>query len=126
MPAVMITLTEDQKRSLKTQFRFASDRDLIFELVRRERFAQIEASESFWTEMREADGYMDSVKERAMRKLAQGMLTLPPKSVIEGEHRLPTPGSESEYGPKGVPPNMMYYHAALFVLTPRKERDDVG
>lgn len=64
-------LSDDRKRQLETQFRGVPDHDLIQELLRRERFHRIEANALYWPELREEGGYMDNIRECALRRVAQ-------------------------------------------------------
>lgn len=69
----MIVLDEHRKANLEMAFQGVPDRDLIQELVRRGRFLELQYSVAFWPEMRESDGYMDNIRERALRGVARGL-----------------------------------------------------
>lgn len=89
----MIKLDDHRKANLEMMFQGAQDRDLIHELVRRGRFKQIEVNASFWPEMKDADGYMDSVRKHASSMIAR----------ILAEDREAAPMLESVYPfPTGV------------------------
>lgn len=87
----MIKLSDAEKMLLEDQFEGVPDRDLIRELVRRERLRQVCASVAFWPEMREDDRYMSSVRERVIYTVARGIADSDTKPALIVEQDQPSP-----------------------------------
>lgn len=75
----MIQLTEDEKVDLEYVFRGTPDRALIRELLRRGRFRQYQAHASFWDDLRCQNSYLDYIRERVLKLLAQTISDDPDK-----------------------------------------------
>jgi hypothetical protein len=90
----MIKISDERRRILQLMFRGVSDRDLIHELVRRERLLQLQHNVAFWPEMRHSgEGYMDAIREQSVRGLGRALADHPRKPIFTREI-LPPPDCE--------------------------------
>lgn len=82
----MIQISDERRRILQLMFRGVSDRDLIHELMRRERLLQLQHSVAFWPEMRNSgDGYMNAIREQSVRGLGRALADHPRKPIFTRE-----------------------------------------
>lgn len=101
-------LTDERQSALKAQFEGTPDRDLIQELLRRERFKVIEYSASYWIEMKGEPEYMAAIKRQVLSGIARHMDT-------SGAVR-----DECQYD---ATPTKGVFCADVIVLVPRKKED---